>query len=366
MNQSKLNELNNWLQHNNLDGAIITNYHSVAYLSGFESDPIERVLALVILSGKNPFLFGPALEVNSMQESGWPYTAIGYQDQENPWRKLAQHIQNTSKGSQRFTIEADNLTVHRLNALQNALPTGDFSTDITEKINQLRLIKTSSEIQHMLAAGQDADRAFEIGFQALHVGASELEVAAEIEYQLKKSGVPSMSFDTLVQFGDHAADPHGTTSNRALKANELVLFDLGTMTQNYASDASRTVAFGAVPKDIHDIYDVVLHAQQTAQQQAKIGMTAGELDHIARQVIEEAGYGQYFNHRLGHGLGSSVHEYPSIMPDSHLILQENMVFSIEPGIYIPGTTGIRIEDSGYLSANGFIPFTQTTKNFTVL
>lgn len=360
MNTEKILSLTHWLEKNSLTGAIITDYHSIAYLSGFESDPIERVLALVLISGQPPFLFGPALEVNSMKESGWHFQAFGYEDQENPWQKLVSHIKDATKG-QSFAIEADNLTVSRYHVLQSAYPSATFITDITNQINRLRLIKTKTEIKHMIAAGHDADRAFDIGFHALSEGISELAVVAKIEYDLKKSGVPAMSFDTILQFGAHAADPHGATSIRKLQLGDMALFDLGTMTEGYASDATRTVAFGPVSQQAQEIHAVTLEAQLTAQSQAKIGMTASELDAIARNIIIKAGYGDYFVHRLGHGLGSSVHEFPSIMAGNELVLQEGMVFSIEPGIYMPGVAGVRIEDSGYMSQDGFVSYTQTPK-----
>ncbi|MFH0348905.1 M24 family metallopeptidase [Leuconostoc citreum] len=134
------------------------------------------------------------------------------------------------------------------------------------------------------------------------------------------------------------------------------------MTEGYASDVSRTIAFGQVDPKLQEIHAVTLAAQQAAQSQAKVGMTAAELDGIARQIITDAGYGDYFVHRLGHGLGTSVHEYPSIMAGNNITLQEGMAFSIEPGIYIPGLGGVRIEDSGYMSHTGFIPFTTTSKS----
>ncbi|AEJ30110.1 MULTISPECIES: Xaa-Pro peptidase family protein [Leuconostoc] len=361
MNTEKIATLTAWINAQKLSGAILTNFHSISYLTGFESDPIERVLALVILSDHEPFLFGPALEVHSMTASGWPFPAFGYEDQENPWQKLAQHIKNATYG-QSFAIEADHLTLSRFQQLQEAYPTASFNIDITDQINRLRLIKTAAEIQHMIAAGRDADRAFNIGFNALTTGVSELDVVATIEYELKKSGVSAMSFETLLQFGQHAADPHGATSTRTLKSGDMALFDLGTMSEGYASDATRTVAFGNVDAKAREIHAITLEAQLTAQSHAKIGMTADELDAIARHVITKAGYGQYFVHRLGHGLGSSVHEFPSIMAGNDVTLQEGMAFSIEPGIYIPGIAGVRIEDSGYMSRSGFVPFTHTPKD----
>jgi Xaa-Pro dipeptidase len=365
MNSEKIAALRTYLQDEKLDAAILTNWHDVAYLSGFESDPIERVLALVLFADHDPFLFGPALEVNAMQESGWPFAAYGYDDHENPWALIGQHVQATTTVRQ-VAIESDDLSVARYNALQTALPAVDLTHNIGAKINFLRLVKTPDEIQKMQRAGQGADLAVQLGMAALHVGVTEREVTAEIEYQLKKQGISGMSFDSMVQFGDHAADSHGAPSNRQLKANELVLFDLGTMADGYASDTTRTVAFGTVSAEARAIYDVVLEAQLTAQAAATIGMTAAQLDAIARDVITKAGYGEYFTHRLGHGLGASVHEFPSIMAGNDLVLTENMVFSIEPGIYIPGVAGVRIEDCVVLSQDGAQPLTHNPKTLQTI
>lgn len=362
MNTEKMQAMVAYLNQAQLDAAIISNWHDVAYLTGFESDPIERVLVLALFADRDPFLFGPALEVNAMRESGWPYAAFGYDDHENPWALIAQHL----GAVKRVGIESDDLTVARFNALQSALGDVALTTDVSGHLNNLRLIKTDAEIEKMIAAGRDADLAVQFGIEALQIGASERGVAASLEYRLKQQGVAGMSFESLVQFGEHAADPHGSTSLRELKAGELVLFDLGTMTNGYASDVTRTVAFGEISDEARRIYDVVLAAQLAAQNAAKIGMTAAKLDAVARDVIEAAGYGQYFSHRLGHGLGASVHEYPSITAGNDLVLQENMVFSIEPGIYVPGVAGVRIEDSVYLTKDGAVPFTHFSKELTII
>ena len=191
-------------------------------------------------------------------------------------------------------------------------------------------------------------------------------MAAELEYALKQHGIMNMSFDTLIQAGAHAAEPHGATSDRLIKEGDLVLFDLGTVYDGYISDVSRTVAVGEITKQQQEIYQVCLEAQLTAQAAAKPGMTAAELDAIARQVIEKAGYGEYFIHRLGHGMGMSEHEFPSIMEGNDLQLQPGMCFSIEPGIYMPGIAGVRIEDCVHITPTGCEPFTHTTKALQTL
>ena len=168
-----------------------------------------------------------------------------------------------------------------------------------------------------------------------------------------------MSFDTLIQAGAHAAEPHGATNDTKIQDNELVLFDLGTNVDGYTSDASRTVA--TLNDKQKDIYQVCLEAQLAAQEAAKPGMTAAELDKIARDIIDQAGYGEYFIHRLGHGMGMTDHEFPSIMEGNDMLLEPGMCFSIEPGIYIPGFAGVRIEDCIHITKDGNEPFTHTTK-----
>lgn len=367
MKEQKINELTSFLNQNKLSAAILTNWHSIEYFSDFSSDPIERVSALLVFPDQHPVIFCPALETNAVKETGWPFEVVGYQDEEQPWQIIANIIKKntTNPNNIALALEQDNLTLKRFNDLKASLDIHS-TFDITEYINNLRLIKSEDEIQKMFAAGKTADFALTAGFNALREGVSELEVLASLEFEAKKHGVPAMSFETLVQFGKHAAEPHGATGKTTLNKGDMVLFDLGTMSDGYASDVSRTVAFNSVSQKQQDVYNVVLEAQLEAQNKAKIGMTAGELDAIARDIISKHGYGEYFTHRLGHGLGASVHEYPSIMPNSDLILQEGMVFSIEPGIYIPDFMGVRIEDSVVLTKDGAVPFTHLPKELKII
>lgn len=174
------------------------------------------------------------------------------------------------------------------------------------------------------------------------------------------------SFETIVQAGKNAANPHLGPTMNTVQPNELVLFDLGTMHDGYASDSSRTVAYGEPTAKQREIYEVDREAQQAAIEAAKPGITAEELDSMARDIITKAGYGEYFIHRLGHGIGKNVHEYPSIVQGNDLVLEEGMCFSIEPGIYIPGFAGVRIEDCGVVTKDGFETFTHTDKDLKVL
>ncbi|EHS85871.1 Xaa-Pro dipeptidase [Limosilactobacillus gastricus PS3] len=361
MAYEKLAELQTTLQNHQIDVAYLSDPMTIKYLTGFGSDPYERILALIVFPDQDPFLFGPALEVEAIKGTGWPYPVYGYLDHEQPFAMIAEQIKKRLPDPHQIATEQNYLTVSRQRALQEQFPHAKFDHDLTQTIEHMRLIKSADEIEKLKIAGQWADFAFETGFKAVQIGRTEQEISAEIEYALKKKGIMEMSFDTLIQVGPHAAEPHGETSTNQVQNNELVLFDLGTVFDGYVSDASRTIAVGTLSDRQKEIYQVCLEAQLTAQAAAKPGITAAELDKIARDVIDHAGYGEYFIHRLGHGMGMSDHEFPSIMEGNDLVLEPGMCFSIEPGIYIPGFAGVRIEDCVVITPDGNEPFTHMTK-----
>lgn len=366
MNQTKITELQASLQQNGADLAYVADPGRIAYLSGYASDPHERILALFIPASGDPFLFTPALEVEDAENSSWSYDVLGYLDSENPWEMIKAAILARYPAPKKIALEKNALTLDRFEILQGMFPGCDFSLDITPVLQRLMLLKTDSEIKTMLEAGAWADEAFRIGFNAIKAGVPEAEIVAEIEYQLKRQGVSQMSFDTIVLAGANAASPHGVPGKNQIKENELVLFDLGVVWKGYCSDATRTVAYKEPTAFQKEIYNLTLLAQETAQKAVRPGVTAAELDAIARGVITEAGYGEYFNHRLGHGIGTTVHEFPSLVEGNDLVIEKGMCFSIEPGIYIPGKVGVRIEDCVYVTEDGCVPFTKTPKELKII
>lgn len=358
---TQLNALQRYVKDQNLDFAYLSDPTTISYFSGYEGEPHERVLGLVVFPEAAPFLFTPALDAEDARNSGWSDDIYSYQDHQKPWEMIAEQIKQRTDGND-IAIEKDHLTVDRYESLQDALGSVQ-AADITPEIQKIKVIKSEDELKKMQIAGDWADKALEIGFAALHEGVTEKEVVAEIEYQLKKLGNEGMSFETIVLFGDHAASPHGVPGDRKLKREELVLFDLGCAYKGYMSDTSRTIAFGTPSDKAREIYDIVLQAQTQAIESVRPGVTAEEVDRAARSVIENAGYGEYFTHRLGHGIGKSIHEFPNIMEGNPLVLKEGMCFSIEPGIYLPEVAGVRIEDCFVVTKNGCEPFTQTPKQY---
>jgi len=371
MNQ-KLTHLQNYMNSESIDVVYLDNPNTVAYFTNFESNPHERIVAYIVTQ-KDHFLFVPALEKEEAKSQSNVENIYTYNDEEDPWKIIAEETSKLVKKINYFCIDEGTLTVERYNKLNQAfLETQKqdhtiASNDIGSIIDQMRVVKTQDEIDKMIVAGKLADEALQIGIDSLVEGITEQEIVAIIDMEMKKRGVSEMSFSTLVLFGDHAANPHGNPGDRKLKQNEFVLFDLGVIYNGYASDVTRTIAFGEVSEKEVEVYEIVKEAQRTAQEAVKPGMRAGELDQIARKVIEDAGYGKYFNHRLGHGIGKTAHEFPSIHGSNETILEPGMCFSIEPGIYIPGEVGVRVEDCVYVTEEGCEPFTFMDKElYTVI
>ena len=359
----------NVLQQLNCDIAFIQDPTTISLLSHYTTDPHERVLAMVLSANHTPLLFVPALEKNMAQEAEPTYTVVSYQDHENPWKILTSAIQQQFDSPTKWSVEKNFITLHTVENLKKENSKIQWTDDLTPIINDLRLRKDADAIQKLKDSGTYADKAVEIGIQNLKEGITELEVVAKIEYEMKKLGITSMSFDTMVLFGDHAADPHGVPGDRKLRKNEWVLFDLGTMHNGYASDMTRTIFFGKEnAKEVRhqEIFNIVKTAHDLAIQAVKPGMKASEIDAIARNYIAEKGYGEYFIHRLGHGIGQSCHEFPSIMEGNDMILEEGMCFSVEPGVYIANDYGVRVEDCLVVTKDGCELFThfpqEVTKN----
>lgn len=364
MNQ-RLEKLQTWMRENDIEISFMTSSENVFYLSGFYSDPHERLLALIVFQEKEPFLVCPAMEMQSARKSGWKSEIIGYSDIDNPWELIHKAISKRINGIGRAAIEKEHMNVERYEELVRLFPNCLFIS-AEEKLRKLRMIKDSSELKIIEEACLLADYAIEVGVSEIKEGKTELQILSAIEFALKEKGVTEMSFATMVLTGANAASPHGTPGLTKIHKGDLVLFDLGVVIDRYCSDITRTVAYGDINDKQKDIYDTVLQAQLAAINASKPGVTAAEIDLTARNLISEAGYGDYFTHRLGHGLGISVHEYPSMTETNPLVLEEGMVYTIEPGIYVPDIAGVRIEDDVYITADGVKVLTKYPKELQII
>ena len=362
---NKINNLQAYLNDNQIDAAFITNPDNVFYFTGFKSNPHERLLGVMIFSEAQPFLICPQMEIPDAKAAGWNGDIIGHTDTENAMEILQRTAVEKVSSITTLAIEKSHMIVERYDAINEFFSTPAL-VGIDEKINAMRVIKDASEMEILREAAALADYAIEVAAKTIRVGITEIEVMTEVELALKKRGVTHMSFDTTVLTGDHAASPHGKTGDRKLQKGDLVLFDLGVVHKGYCSDITRTLALGEPGEEQKKVYNIVLEAELAALHAVKPGITAAELDGISRGVIERAGYGDYFTHRLGHGLGISVHEFPSLHGSNDMKMEEGMVFTIEPGIYVPGRVGVRIEDDLAVTADGVEVLTKYPKELQII
>ena len=235
------------------------------------------------------------------------------------------------------------------------------------EVNFIRMIKDDEEIKILAEAAALTDRCFSHLTSIIKPGITEWDISVEIEYFYRKNGCRKTSFDSIVASGAASSMPHyEPCMNKKIMPGDIILIDMGCEYQGYNSDLTRTFFINSVDPELEKIYMVVKEAQRRAIEAVKPGINAGRLDKVARDYISEAGYGDNFGHGLGHGYGMEVHELPSIRKDGEIVLKKNMTITIEPGIYIPGKGGIRIEDMVLVTASGGTALTKSTKELIVL
>ncbi|KOR82366.1 M24 family metallopeptidase [Paenibacillus solani] len=344
------------------DHVLITDPKHVYYLTGFASDPHERFLGLLLSTANDPVLIVPALDREAAEAASTVKHIVAHQDTDNPYLLLQQQIQGTA-GT--LAVEKDQLSVTRYEQLQQHVKSEQVE-DVGDVLRGLRIRKSAEEVSIIKHAVRLVEDVLTQGLAQVKIGVSEIELVAELEYLMKKLGADAPSFATMVLSGPNTALPHGVPGTRRIEAGDLLMFDLGVYAGGYASDITRTFAVGELKSEAVSIYETVLAANLAGIQAVKPGVTYGSIDRAARKVIDDAGYGAAFVHRLGHGLGMDVHEYPSVHGLNEEILQPGAVFTIEPGIYLPGVGGVRIEDDVLVTDHGVEVLTSFPKELTTI
>jgi Xaa-Pro dipeptidase len=342
---TRLAGLRAWMERHDLDAAYVTRPVSIAYLTGFRADPHERLMALAVRRDEATLIV-PALEHENATRSSEQVAIVAWRDGEDAYGLVRDAI----GGSRRLGVEKEHLTVEAAEALVAKAAVGDL-IDIAPEIRRLRRIKGADELEKLARAGVITDAVTKDVMQRLHVGQSELAIALEIGTAIAARDA-SAAFEMSVQSGPNSAVPHHRPSARMLKAGDLLLLDFGAAVDGYRADITRMAVVGEPAARQADIHRVVLQAHDAAIKAVRAGVTTGEVDAAAREVIAEAGLGDYFFHRVGHGLGLEIHEDPSLDPGSITVLEPGMVFTIEPGVYIPQWGGVRIEDDVVVEATG--------------
>ncbi|WLR51148.1 Xaa-Pro peptidase family protein [Bacillus tianshenii] len=364
--EQRLQILKQWLQAENVDVAFLNSTENVFYLTNFYTDPHERLMGLFVFKDAEPIMVVPGMEAGQVKDAGWKDEVIGYADHENPWDLVKASLEKRNmKKVDNVAIELEVLSYGRSQSLLSLFPDAKVLS-VEDKLNEMRVVKDENEIAIIRKAAELADYGVQVGVDALEEGVTEMEVLAKIEYELKKKGIREMSFSTMVLFGEKSGQPHGNPGDRKLKAGDFVLFDMGVVLDGYCSDITRTFAYKTVSDKQREIYETVLKAQLASLEASKPGARIGDLDTVARDVITASGYGDYFPHRIGHGMGINVHEFPSMSHLNDGTLKEGMVYTIEPGIYDPEIGGVRIEDDVLITKDGYETLTKFPKELLII
>jgi Xaa-Pro aminopeptidase len=331
------------LEGRGLGALVVTDPANVRYLTGYVG---SNGVALVGVGGR-VLLTDSRYAVSATEEVQGAEVVIGKRDL---LADVASRIGDVAAGGA-IGVEADSLTVARYARLQELL--GGLATEPTRGlVEALRVIKDADEVAAMRRAAQAVDQALEAVLAQGIVGRTERDVAFALHGAMLDAGATEPSFATIVASGPRGARPHHVPGSDVIPPDALVVIDLGAVVDGYCSDMTRTVATGTLPARLEEIYRVCLGAQEAAVAAARGGMGAAELDAVARARIAEGGYGEHFGHGLGHGVGMMIHERPGVRPESADALEAGMAITIEPGIYLEGEGGVRIEDLVVLTDGG--------------
>ncbi|MFP5113565.1 M24 family metallopeptidase [Bacillaceae bacterium C204] len=351
----KIEKLRSNFSTHGIDGILITSPFNRRYISNFTG----TAGVVLISADKAQFL-----------------TDFRYIEQATKQCQGFEIIKITGTIPEEVAVQAKKLGIQKLGFEEDFLTYSSFKlydkemeaelVPISGVIEKLRLIKTDSELKILKVAADIADAAFKHILDFISPGKTELEVSNELEFFMRKAGATSSSFDTIVASGHRSALPHGVASDKVIEAGDIVTMDYGCYYNGYVSDITRTVAVGEPNAKLKEIYDIVLEAQLRGMAGIKPGLTGKEADTITRDYITEKGYGEFFGHSTGHGIGLEIHEGPGLSMKSDVVLEPGMVVTCEPGIYIPGLGGVRIEDDTLITKDHNEALTHSTKELIIL
>ncbi len=340
-----------------LDALIISSLFNIRYLTGFTGSN-----ALLIISKRAADFVSDIRYKHQAQEevcgcSRLIVTKLGLYEEASR-RKVLNSLNKVG-------FESHQVTYAQYRVLRRLFPAVSFAST-SDIVEEVMLTKDEHEIASIRKAVKISDQVFERILDVIHPGVSELDISAEISYLHRTLGAERDAFETIVASGERSAFPHARASQKKIKAGELLTLDFGCVVDGYNSDITRTVAVGKASVKTKKIYEVVREAQLDAITSARAGMWARDLDAVARQSIERRGYGKFFNHSLGHGIGLHIHERPKVSQLSTERLRAGSVITIEPGVYIPEFGGVRIEDDVVITENGCVVMNEAVKEFIVV
>ncbi len=348
-----------------LDAIALNPGASQTYMTGMHFHLMERPVVAVFTAAAPPVIVLPELESLKLNGLSYEITATTYGEDVTTWPdRYAAALAHMDGGT--IGVEDDTMRLLEYRLLQNALPKAKF-VNAGDVVASLRMRKDDQEIAEMQKAAEIAEAALKATLPQIRIGMTEKQVAGVLIQELLKHGSQGeLPFQPIVSTGPNGANPHAVPSERPLAKGDLLVIDYGANWNGYFSDITRTFAVGEFSTLQERVYYTVLAANQEGHKTGKPGVTCGEVDAATREVIEEIGFGQYFVHRTGHGLGMSAHEAPYIRADNPMLLQPGMTFTIEPGIYLPDQFGVRIEDNVVVTENGLKSLTTFPKELQII
>lgn len=354
----RIEALQNRLRAEQVDAFFVTSEVSREYLSGFRAAD-----GWMLITQEEAYLLVDSRYIEAAQNQAKGCKVILFTQMLETLRGLVEkhHIQS-------MIAEQSRVTVAEWNSLKKAFPSVELidSPLLDQELNALRAVKTEKEFADLREAQRLTEEAFERMLTFLRPGVTEREAALEIEFYMRRHGAESVAFDLIVITGAKTSMPHGVPGEEVIQSGDFVTMDTGAVINGMHSDMTRTVAIGHASDEMKHVYDTVLRAQLNAIAAVHAGVRCRDVDTAARSVIEQAGYGEYFGHSTGHSVGLEIHEAPAFSPRSEDVAKENMVITVEPGIYLPGKFGVRIEDMVRVTQNGCQDLTNAKKELIIL
>ena len=365
MDRFRLQKLSNALTESNLDALVLNPAPSLLYTTGLHFHLMERPVIGIFTPDGRVGIVLPELETAKL--AGLDVDVFSFGENPATWSDVFKKAFATfGLDGKRIGVEPMAMRLLEYGYLQAAAPKATFP-DATETIASMRMCKDEHEIANMRKAVEIAQNALEATLPKVKIGISEKEIAAELVMQLIQHGSMSpFPFQPIVSGGPNSANPHATPTERKLQEGDLLVIDYGAMYNDYVSDITRTFAIGELDAEYRKIHEIVQASNAAGRAAAKPGLPASVVDIAARKVIDDAGYGEYFNHRTGHGLGMEGHEAPYMRADNERILEVGMAYTVEPGIYLPNRNGVRIEDDMIITADGSESLTTLPREIRVL
>jgi len=357
---NRLVELRKRIHAAELDAMLITQPHNIFYLSGSNGGYTGARIALIIDRVKSTLVIDKRYLDEALEEA--------HADEIRPWiRQSYEDVIDRIKEAEakKVGFESHHVTIKQFERIKKEFE-GIQLVGVSGLVEPIREVKDEYEIKKIGEAAAIGDAAFEHIVRHIRPGMSELDIAIEIDFFMRKHGAEKSSFDTIVASGAHSSVPHATPSDKKVTVGDFVKLDFGAVIDGYHSDMTRTVVVGKASKNQKEIYNTVKKAQETSLNAVSAGKVSQDLDSIAREIIAEAGYGDNFVHSLGHGVGLNVHEAPTLAQGNESKLAANMVVTVEPGIYISGFGGVRIEDLVVVTQTGREVLTHSTKDLLEL